>query len=138
MSDCSKCGDAPRMVSKSGVELSRCADCQRDYWRTNKRQNPSRTAKPKRSPTPKPRIRSGTPAQMPGSKPLTGEVIRQPIKPTLVFIDRANGRYVLCEVVSETPIDNPATIQFVSEFYRRLGYRIVDAVELMTSEQAGD
>jgi len=138
MTECSKCGDAPRMVSKSGVELSMCAECQRGYWRTNKKKNPPSNSGKHSSTTPKPRKRPGAPAQMAGSKPLTGEVIRHPVKPTLVFIDRTNGRYVLCEVVSETPIDNPATIQFVSEFYRRLGYRIVDAVETTRQEQAGD
>jgi hypothetical protein len=39
MAMCSNCGNSPRMVSKSGNELSRCEDCQRAYWRQKKQES---------------------------------------------------------------------------------------------------
>ena len=34
---CIECGGRPRKVSKSGKQLTKCDECQREYWRNRKR-----------------------------------------------------------------------------------------------------
>lgn len=105
-----------------------CADCQREAWREAK------SAKPKAK-----RKAHGPVIKL---KDNLSEVVLpgRNIKPSVLFVDRHNGRLVLCEVMSETPIRHEATIAHICQFYAELGYRVVDVVEVLpvAAESAAD
>jgi len=65
----------------------------------------------------------------------------RPVPQIVVLIDRTNGQYVMCSVVSEKAITNEATVEYIARFYAQLGYRVVDGVEAHCVQQtaaAGD
>jgi hypothetical protein len=133
MTLCSNCDNAPRMVSKSGKTLTMCKACQREAWREAK------AGKPRSTPAKRTKRTAGI--ALPGSTPAPAVTPqRRDVRPGVLFVDRVNNRMVLCEVMSETPIRNDATIPYTCQFYAELGYRVVDVVEVMPvpAESAAD
>lgn len=188
MAMCSNCGTKPRMISSSHKELSRCEDCQREYWRRKKQASQgykargTRTRNEAMATREKPVETTRTCKDCGETKPIdefakngtyrkkvckacyslyvsegkrghahgpaitlkdglsSVVVAGRRIKASVLFVDRVNGRMVLCEVMSEKPISNDATVPHICAFYAQLGYRVVDAVELVpdTGESAAD
>lgn len=130
---CCKCGEAPRMKSKTGKLLTMCEDCQREYWREKKARQTTGSASAKQPPV-------KTAVKLRGAKPLAHATPQhRDVRPSVLFVDRVHGKFILCEVMSETPISHASTVAHICQFYAQLGYRVVDVVEVLpAAESAAD
>lgn len=143
------------MVSSTGHELTMCVGCQRDYWSNAKASltrvckecqtdqpttsfvkggrvcrdcKEAREATPAPAPTePKPPRKVGR-GPSPFAKPLPGNAEPRVMRGSVLLVDRDKGQVILCEVISEIPMD-ARRLEHLMAFYRERGYRVVDAVE---------
>lgn len=112
---CCVCHKNPRKVSRNGKKtFARCEDCQREYWRESKRNNPSPSKKPKKKKAEKANPFRNYPTAKPTNRDMTHDHI--------VIID--GERAALCQVSSYVPLQKRTTPHII-RFYKHLGYQIV-------------
>lgn len=142
---CIQCGERPRKISKSGKQLTMCADCQRAYWRKKKRQSGGQKKKVVRQRT---AVYRDQPQQRKckvckTTKPIAefrpwGMTYRRTCKQCedIPAHPEAKGEHillvngdhiVLAQVISQKP-DAHNTDRIV-EFYQQQGYRIEHVFE---------